>query len=88
MHFPQNGKKDFYEQMRGLRLIFQVGGPAVLRFMPFFPTHGCVKDSGKQVDKLTNVSKDDFKSIVRPFLATPQLADRDVFHFLPLTRSP
>lgn len=89
MPFPQNGKtKDFYEQMRGLRLIFQVGGPAFLRFTPFFPVVGCVEDSGFEMDTLTNTSKDDFKpsrykGVVRPFLEPPRQAAGEVFRFPP-----
>lgn len=94
MPFPQNGEtKDFYEQMRGLRLIFQVGGPAFLRFTPFFPAHGCVEDSGKQVDRLTNSPKNDSKPSkskgeVRPFLETFLAYQLGRFLAFPLSHSP
>ena len=83
--------------MRGLRLIFQVGGPAFLRFTPFFPVVGCVEVSGFQIDKLTNPSKGDFKpskskGVVRPFLEPLRQAAGEVFaaihRFPPLTLSP
>jgi hypothetical protein len=53
--------KGFHEQMRGLYLIFQAGGPAFLRFTPFFPVHGCVEVSGFEMDKLMNTSKGNFE---------------------------
>ena len=54
MPFPQNGKtKDFHKQMRGLRLIFQVGGPAFLRSAALFPVVKCVEVSGRFIDRLT-----------------------------------
>ena len=81
--------------MRGFRLIFQVGGPAFLRFTPFFPVVGYVEVSGFQIDKLTNTSKGDFKPSkskgeVRPFLEPPRQAAGEVLRFIasPLSHSP
>ena len=69
---------------RGFRLIFQVGGPAFLRFTPFFPVVGCVEVSDSFIDRLTNTSKGNFKpsrykGVVRPFLEPPRQAAGKVF---------
>ena len=65
---------------RGLRLIFQAGGPAFLRSAALFPAYKCVEVCACQIDRLTKAQNgpkskpSKYKGVVRPFSGTPRLA--------------
>ena len=95
MPFPLDGKiKALYEMKRGLRLIFQAGGPAFLRSAALFPVVGSVEVSGRFIDRLTKVQNgpkskpSKYKGVVRPFLEPLRLNGRGGFPLSPLSHSP
>ena len=63
MPFPLDGKnRALYEMKRGLRLIFQVGGPAFLRSAALFPVVKCVEVYACQIDRLTKAQNGQISS--------------------------